>query len=413
MTLRDVRMRGFRHRTPVEEALAVLAARTPALGAERAHVREAGGRVAAEDVTARSSVPHFTRSAMDGYAVVAESTRNASSHAPVELAVLGAAYPGRPFAGVVRRGEAVRITTGAPLPEGADAVLMAEKAEEQTRDDGVFVRLGEAILPKKHVGEIGEDVRAGAVVVRRGRRLRPQDLGVLASVGTAEVLVVRRPRVRVLVTGDELLPPGSAPEGSRIVDSNSVVLEALVARDGGTVTRVEYVADGFESVKHAMGSADEDVLLVSGGSSVGPEDHAPHVLASVGELAVHGVAMRPGSPAGFGFLGARPVFLLPGNPVACLCAYEHFAGPSLRALGGRPRAWPHPKRSAALAAKIVSELGRVDYVRVRFEGERVLPIATSGASILSSTTRADGVVLVPAEVEGLAEGQCVEVLLYE
>jgi molybdopterin molybdotransferase len=162
-----------------------------------------------------------------------------------------------------------------------------------------------------------------------------------------------------------------------------------------------------------MESADEDVLLVSGGSSVGPEDHAPRVLAAIGELAVHGVAMRPASPAGFGFLGARPVFLLPGNPVACLCAYEHFAGPSIRAMGGRPRAWPHPTRRAALAASIASELGRVDYVRVRFEGERVVPIATSGASILSSTTLADGVVLVPAGLEGLAEGQCVEVLLYE
>lgn len=415
--MRDVRMRGFRERKSVEEALRALEGRTGALEPERVKVTEAAGRVLAEDVAAASSVPHFRRAAMDGWAVVGESTFGATSYAPVEIAIIGEARPGRPFAGSLGKGQAVRITTGAPVPEGADAVLMAERAEEEAVEGRAILRVAEPVAPGKHVGAVGEDVPQGAVVATRGRRLRPQDIGLLASVGVAEILVVRRPRVRIVITGDELLPPGSMPSGACIVDSNSVVLSALVRRDGAELVTVVRAVDRYEEVRDAIGGGSEDLVLVSGGSSVGPEDHAPLALAEIGEVTVHGVAMRPSSPAGFGFVPRgerpRPVFLLPGNPVSCLCAYEFFAGPTIRAMGGLSRAWPHPRLRARLATKIVSELGRMDYVRVKLEGDLVTPIMTSGASILSSTTRADGVVLVPAGLEGHAEGEEVEVFLYD
>ncbi|MFT3773396.1 MAG: molybdopterin molybdotransferase MoeA [Minicystis sp.] len=413
--MRDVRMRGFRERTSVPAALAVLEGRVGPLDAESVPLAEAAGRVAAEDVTARASVPHFARAAMDGFAVVGESTFGASAYAPIELSIRGDALPGRPFTGAILRGEAVRITTGAPIPEGADAVLMAEHADEIDRDGARIVRAREPVAPGKHVGAVGEDVRAGAVVVTRGRRLRPQDLGVLASVGVPAVSAVRRPRVRIVITGDELLPPGSTPEGPFIVDANSLMLEALARRDGAASVTIVRVRDRRELVREAIAGAGEEVVLVSGGSSVGPEDHAPIVLAEIGEVAVHGVAMRPSSPAGFGFFGEgrkQCAFLLPGNPVSCLCAYEFFAGPSIRALGGLPRAWPHARRACRVKSKIVSELGRTDYVRVKVEGDEVTPIMTSGASILSSTTRADGVVIVGEGEEGHGEGDRVEVLLY-
>ncbi|HVY44940.1 MAG TPA: gephyrin-like molybdotransferase Glp [Minicystis sp.] len=412
--MRDVRMRGFRARTPVADALLLLEARTGPLAAERVALAEADGRVAAEDVAAEVSVPHFARAAMDGFALRGESTFGASTQAPATLALVGASMPGRPFDGDVGPGEAVSIATGAPLPRGADAVLMAEHAEE--RDGGRTRRVVLAfapVAPKRHVGAAGEDIEVGARVVAAGRRLRPQDLGVLASVGVAEIAVVRRPRVRVLVTGDEILAPGARPDGARIVDANGPMLAALARRDGAARVDVVRAPDRRDAVRAAIADAECDVVLVSGGSSVGPEDHAPVVLAELGELLVHGVAMRPASPAGFGFVGARPVFLLPGNPVSCLAAYEFFAGPTIRALGGRRRAWPHPRVRGVLAAKIASELGRTDYVRVALDGGRVTPIMTSGASILSSTTRADGVVLVPADREGHAEGEAVEVLLYD
>ncbi|MCI0459428.1 MAG: molybdopterin molybdotransferase MoeA, partial [Gemmataceae bacterium] len=249
--------------------------------------------------------------------------------------------------------------------------------------------------------------------LRAGRVLRPQDVAVLASLGASPVAVHRRPTVGLIITGDELLPCGARPEGYRIVDSNSVMLAALVRRDGGLPSAPQLIPDRGETVRQALASATEDLVLVSGGSSVGLEDHAPRVLAELGELSVHGVALRPASPTGLGFLGERAVFLMPGNPVSCLCAYDLFGGRAVRRLGGRPGAWPYRSVRLPLAHKIASVVGRVDYVRVRVHEGTVEPLAVSGASILSSTTRADGFVLVPAESEGHAPGETVEVFLYD
>jgi molybdopterin molybdotransferase len=414
--VRDVRMKGFRERTSVDEALDVLARRVARLGAETVPVTRAAGRVAAADVAAAVDVPHFARAAMDGYALAGESTFGATSYAPVTVRVVGASMPGRPFGGAVARGEAASIATGAPVPDGCDAVLMAENAEEEEVGGVRWVKVSAPVAPHKNVGAVAEDVRRGTVVVATGRRLRPQDLAVLLSVGVGEVQVVRRPAARIIVTGDELLPPGSTPTGACIVESNSTMLTALCDRDGVASVVAVHVRDRRELVQEAMAAATEEVVLVTGGSSVGPEDHAPHVLAALGEVAVHGIAMRPASPAGFGFLGPerrRPAFLLPGNPVACLCAYEFFAGPTIRALGGLPREWPHRRRRCRVKQKIVSVLGRTDYVRVVVEGDEVTPLMTAGASIISSTTRADGVVIVASGLEGHGEGEWVEVLLYE
>jgi molybdopterin molybdotransferase len=191
------------------------------------------------------------------------------------------------------------------------------------------------------------------------------------------------------------------------------MLGALIERDGGELLPYEILPDDPECIRQALTGGEADVLLVSGGSSVGTEDHAPRLVAEHGSLDFHGISMRPSSPAGVGRVAGSLVFLLPGNPVSCLCAYEFFAGPTLRALGGRARAWPHRRVCLPLARKIASAIGRTDYVRVAIEAGRVLPIATSGASILSSTVRAAGCVIVPREREGMAEGAEVEVLLYD
>ena len=410
--MRDVRMRGFAQRMDVEEVDRLLRGhlerdgRAP-LGAEPVGLLDASGRVLAEAVEAGVDVPGFDRSAMDGYAVRGEDTFGASDYGPLTLDVVGEAYPGRPFGGSVASGQAVRIMTGAPIPRGADAVVMAEVCQEKRGR----VEVRDAVSPRKHVGPAGEDVRRGDVVLRAGRRLRPQDVGLLASIGVASVPCVRRPRVRLLVTGDEIVPPGELPEGARIADSNSPMLRALVGRDGGEVT-VEHLPDRRERIRRALAAPAADVILVSGGSSVGQEDHAPGLVAELGSLDFHGVAMRPSSPAGGGRVGDALVFLLPGNPVSCLCAYEFFAGPSIRVLGGRAWSWPHARVRLPLARKISSQVGRTDYVRVGIENGQVFPIATSGASILSSTVRAAGAVIVPRALEGMPEGAEVEVLLY-
>jgi molybdopterin molybdotransferase len=411
--MRDVRMRGFAERADVEEVERFLAERARRLAAEPVSVLACAGRVLAEDVTAEVDVPAFPRAAMDGYAVRGEESFGASDYDPLALRVVGEALPGRPFGGELGRGEAVRIMTGAPLPAGADAVAVAEVCEE--RAGTVLVR--DAVTPRKNVGAAGEDIRAGERVLRAGRWLRPQDAGLLASIGAASVPCVRRPLVRLVVTGDELLPAGSRPEGARIVDSNSVVLRALAARDGAVCLPFELLPDRPERIREALGDPEADVFLVSGGSSVGEEDHAPRLVAELGSLDFHGVSMRPSSPAGVGRLpgprGERFAFLLPGNPVSCLCAYEFFAGPTLRRFGGRSPQWPHRRRRLPLARKISSAVGRTDYVRVGIERGRVVPLSTSGASILSSTVRADGCVIVPRALEGMPEGAEVEVLLYD
>jgi molybdopterin molybdotransferase len=402
-------MRGFAERADVEEVERFLREHAAALPPESVPLLACAGRVLAEDVRAAVDVPGFDRAAMDGYAVRGEDTFGASAYDPVSLRVLGQTLPGAPFAGRVEPGTAVRVMTGAPLPEGADAVVMAEVTEER----GGRVEVGEPVAPRRNVGFAGEDIRAGDVVLRAGRRLRPQDAGLLASIGVSAARCVRRPRVRLVVTGDELLPAGSRPEGARIVDSNSVVLRALVERDGGELLPFSILPDDPEVIRAALAAGDADVVLVSGGSSVGTEDHAPRLVAELGSLDFHGVSMRPSSPSGVGRIGGRLVFLLPGNPVSCLCAYEFFAGPSIRALGGRSRDWPHRRVALPLARKIASAVGRTDYVRVAIEDGRVIPLATTGASILSSTVRASGCVIVPRELEGMPEGARVEVRLYD
>jgi len=293
------------------------------------------------------------------------------------------------------------------MPRGCDAVLPAEFVDGA----GSQVSALAAVSPEKNVGRCGEDVARGTTVLQRGRRLRPQDLGVLSSIGVAQVRAVRRPRVRLIVTGNELLPAGTPPAGYSIADANGPMLTALAERDGAVVERPQPVADDPDALLAAL-NADADIAIVSGGSSVGAEDFAPMLLSRHGELWVHGIAMRPSSPTGFGRLGRRLVFLLPGNPVSCLCAYDFFAGRAVRALGGRDKSWPYRPVVATLDRKISSQVGRLDYARVRLNDGRVEPLAIGGASVLSSTTRADGFVVVPEDSEGYAAGADVTVWLY-
>ncbi|MCH8922194.1 MAG: molybdopterin molybdotransferase MoeA, partial [Planctomycetes bacterium] len=366
------------------------------------------GRVLAGDVQSEVDVPGFDRSMMDGYALRAADTSGASGYNVLRLNVIGESLPGAAFDGRVDSQHAVRIMTGAPLPAGADAVLPAERVEV----DGTQILAAGEVSPGKHVGRRGEDVAKGDVVLTAGRVLRPQDIGVLSSIGWGEVPVIRRPLVRIVVTGNELLPPGTKPRDHKIADANSPMLAALIERDGGVAINPGIVSDEREAILSALRD-EADVVLVSGGSSVGQEDFAPTLLAEHGELAIHGIAMRPSSPTGMGTLDGRLVLLLPGNPVSCLCAYDFFAGRAIRALGGRSKDWPHRQITVPLTGKIVSVIGRLDYARVKLTDEGAVPLAISGASILSSTTRADGFVLVPPDSEGYPAGAEVQVFLYD
>jgi len=406
-------MQGFAHRHTVRAAMAWLDAQLHALDVDSVDLAAAAGRVLASPIVSAVDVPGFDRATMDGYAVIAASTEGATPYNRMSLTVLGNAFAGTPFTGTVGHREAVRIMTGAPIPAGCDAVLPAESADLEGpfgRGHYDVLAIGE-VSPGKNVGRRGEDVVAGTTLLTAGRRLRPQDVGVLSSIGLPRVPVVRQPRVRLVITGNELLPSGSPPHDFGITDANGPMLAALAARDGGLVDFPGLVRDDREAIRAAL-LADVDVVLVSGGSSVGIEDLAPMLLAEEGELAVHGIAMRPSSPTGMGRIGHRLVFLLPGNPVSALCAYDFFAGRAIRVLGGRSPEWPYRSFRGSLRRKISSPIGRLDYARVRITAGQVEPLSVSGASVLTSTTRADGFVIVPDDSEGFAAGSEIDVWLY-
>ena len=333
-------MHGFTRRHTVQEALSWLDAQLHTLDAEDVPLRAAAGRVLSTAVVSEVDVPGFDRATMDGYAVVAESTEGATPYNRIPLKVVGDALPASPFSGTVTRGEAVRIMTGAPMPSGSDAVLPAESVEAT---GGIFA-ISE-VSPQKHVGHRGEDIVRGTTLLESGRVLRPQDVGVMSSIGLATATVVRRPRVRLVITGNELLPTGLTPRDYHITDANGPMLAALADRDGAIVDFPGLVRDEPDALLEALGVfnarspepkdqspergqvghflldvPEPDVVIVSGGSSVGIEDLAPMLVAKHGNLAVHGIAMRPSSPTGRGTHGSRLVFLLPGNPVSALCA---------------------------------------------------------------------------------------------
>ena len=404
----DVRMRGFARRTSVAAAIEWLDPQVSPLAAEKVELAEAAGRVLPADIYSDVDVPGFDRAMMDGFALDAGSVEGAGPYNRLVLKVVGESYPGRPFAAGVQPGEAVRIMTGAPMPVGTNAVLPAELAESH----GERVWASGDVSPGKNIGRRGEDVPCGGLLLGAGRRLRPQDLGVLSSVGVGCLTVVRRPQVNIALTGDELLPAGTRPSDFNIADANGPMLAALVARDGGDIVQQRVVPDVRDQIAEAL-LHPADIVLVSGGSSVGQEDHVPLLVAELGELAVHGVAIRPSSPCGMGRINKSLVFLLPGNPVSCLCAYDFFAGRAIRALGGRDKGWPHQQGRGKLARKISSVIGRVDYARVMLVDGEIEPLAISGASILTSTTKADGFVIVPEGSEGYPAGAEVNVYLYD
>ena len=421
-------MQGFTRRHTVQEALSWLDARLRPLESEDVPLRDAAGRVLASAVISDIDVPGFDRATMDGYAVVADSTEGATPYNRIPLRVVGDAMPGSPFTRTVGRGEAVRIMTGAPIPSGADSVLPAESVDlslepglEPARTPDTIAAISE-VSPQKNIGHRGEDIVRGTTLLEAGRVLRPQDIGVMSSIGLATACLVCRPRVRLVITGNELLPTGSKPRDYQITDANGPMLAALAERDGAIVDFPGLVRDDPEAILAALGvfetqspepkAQSPDLIIVSGGSSVGIEDHAPMLLAKHGELAVHGIAMRPSSPTGMGTLGSRLVFLLPGNPVSALCAYDFFAGRAIRARGGRSKEWPYRAVRGTLTRKISSPIGRLDYARVKVHGGHVEPLSVTGASLLSSTTRADGFVIVEQDSEGYAAGSDVEVWLY-
>ncbi len=364
------------------------------------------GRVLAEKVTSTLDVPPFDSSGMDGFAVVAGPA--------AELNVIGEARAGRPFSGSVSPGQAVRISTGAVVPEGADAVVPLERTAT-ARESVSVPETG----PGENVRRAGEDIPLDAVVLQPGTTLGPAELGVAASVGRAELRCARQPRVAVLVTGDELTEPGAALAPGGIYSSNAFALAAQVERAGAELVARSTVPDDPKSTRAQLGAALEeaDVVIVSGGVSVGPHDHVKPALRELGvEECFWGVRLRPGKPTWFGTRGGTLAFGLPGNPVSAMVTFQLFVRPALAALQGAPS---HPPRtSARLAEAIERNPEREQAIRVRLlqsesnGGLEATPTTgAQGSHVLTSMVGADGLALIaPGEGEAAA-GERVEVEL--
>ncbi len=401
-------MRGFKKRSPVKEALDWVQSQSIDLAKETILIQNATGRILANDAISPLNIPGFDRSMMDGYAIIASDSQGASTYNQLQLQLVGQSMPGLGTNAIVSRGTAIKIMTGAPVPEGANAVLPAENVEL----DEPFVFVSESVAEGRNIGREGEDVTSGSTLLKQGRRLRPQDIALLASIGNKEVTVLKQLRISIIITGNEILPVGETPQGYQIVNSNGPMLESLSRRDGGIIVNSRIIPDNPELIRQAMLET-YDVLLITGGTSVGEEDRVPLLLAECGELAIHGVAMRPSRSTGMGRIGEQLIFLLPGNPVACLCAYDFFAGCFIRKYSGFSAKTPYSSELKPLKKKITSMIGRTDYARVRFSDDEVEPLAISGAGILTSTTEADGFIIIPADKEGYSAGTEVEVFLYD
>ena len=377
----------------------VLQAAAP-LPTEDVPVDDALGRVLAEEVSAAHAVPPFRNSAMDGYAV-------RSGNAGRDLLVVGESRAGRPADVAVGDGEAIRISTGAMVPEGADAVLQQELVE----DRGERITLLDEVAPGRNVREAGEDLAAGDEVLGAGTRLGPAELGVAVHAGRASVRCSRRPRVAVLATGDELVPAGEPLDPGQIHDSNRTTLAALARRDGAEVVLARVVPDNAAETRSAIEEALDaaDVVLLSGGVSVGPHDHVKPALADLGvEERFWRVALRPGKPTWFGVRGRTLVFGLPGNPVSAMVTFLLFARPALAALQG---AESPAARRVVLGERLMCHPDRDECVRVRLEDGKAFATGPQGSHVLRSMALADGLVVVPRGAgQALDAGTEVELL---
>lgn len=409
----------------VEEALRIFyeSFRVPALESEELPVMEVLGRVTWEDVISGADLPGFARSSMDGYAVIASDTYGATESLPAYLKVAGEVPMGEEAETPARRGHAIRISTGGMLPPGADAVVILEDTQpfgpreiEVTRP----VALGENVV------RAGDDIKEGETVLATGHRLRPQDLGALAGIGVTRLRVFRKPRVAIINTGNEIIDAAAEPKPGQIRDVNSYNLSGLVRQSGGEPALLGIYRDEYEPIRDAVekGLKAADVVALTGGSSVGAGDLAARVIDELGGpgVLVHGVAVKPGKPVIIGICNGKPVFGLPGHPVAVSVSFDIFMKPLLKRLSGEvdPLAAvgvpPVRVVRARMARNYSSSQGREDHIRVALEmrdGELWAKPVLGKSGLISTLVKAHGTVVVGLGRIGLEKGEWVEVSLFE
>lgn len=384
---------------------------------EKVPLLDALGRVAAADIAAGEDLPAFSRSTVDGFAVRSADTYGASEAVPALFSVAGEILMGQMATAKLAPGQAILIHTGGMLPPGADAVVMLEHSEQL--DDKTLLVSGN-VAPGENVVHRGEDISAGSAILTVGQTITARRIGLLAACGISEVPVAKRPRVAILSSGDEIVDIGQTPAVGQVRDINSYTVAAMLVEAGCQATRLGIVRDRYEDFLAVLrqAKADYDLIILSGGSSVGARDHAVRAIGALGSpgVLIHGIAMKPGRPTIFGLADQLPVFGLPGHPVAAITVCEELVKPAIRAMLGQPLAGRRLAINAALARNLASLPGRDDFVNVRLnrrsDGYRAEPILGK-SGLITSIAHADGTVHLPYDKSGLYDDEQVEVLLFE
>jgi molybdenum cofactor synthesis domain-containing protein len=401
-------MKPIKETIPLDEARQLIAeACRPIDRTERVRLVDANGRVAATDVQSTRDVPPFARAGMDGYAVRAEDTFGASRYDPKLLRVIEKVYTGMVPITTVDNGTATEIATGAPMPEGADAVVMVEETER----DGGDVRILTPVYPRQNVGRQGADIVVGQTVIAAGQVLNPSRIGALAALGTADVEVYARPIVAILSTGNEIADPGQELQPGQIYDINKFTLSTIIQEHGGVPATFSTAQDTIDALESAIDACMQcDVLVFSGGSSVGERDLILDVIGRKGEIVFHGIAVKPGKPTVFGMIGGKPMFGMPGYPTSCLSNAYMLLVPALRSiarLGPRLTATV----SVPLGQRIVSTTGRHQFYTVRLVDGHAMP-AFKASGDITSMSQADGYIEIPAQTDIVEKGEMVAVTLF-
>jgi molybdopterin molybdotransferase len=400
-------MRPLKRLIQIDEALSLIRKEIKAVA--RTEIRDlagASGRVSAEEIISQLDVPPFSRSAMDGYAVRASDTYGASKLKPVKLRLSEVLYAGSVPKKPVKKGECAEIATGAMLPKGADATVMVEDTERNGKD----IFLYDAVHPGQNVSKLGADITRGTKVISRGDLLNPSKIGALAAIGMDKIKVYSRPLVAVVPTGDEIAALGTKLKPGQVYNINSYTLSGVLSANGAEVRVLDIVGDSLRELRDLLKKNDDcDMIVFSGGSSVGERDIMVDLIEKSGRLVFHGVAMKPGKPTIFGVVGHQLVFGMPGYPTACLSNAYVILAPMIRLMAHLP---PEPPRSvpARMSKRVVSTTGRTQFLSVKLEGDVAHP-AFKESGAITSMAFADGYVIIPADVDLLEKDESVTVFL--
>jgi len=399
----------FRRLISKAEALDIIKTSiTPIERVESILLEDSYGRILAEDVIAAFNVPPFDRSAMDGYALKAQDTYGASNFSPKKLKLVGVEHAGECFEGELVSGECVQVATGSPMPRGADAVIMAE----DTKKIYDCIEVYHPVYPGANVSFKGEDIRKGDIAVQKGEQLSPGKIGAVAALGIGCVKVFAKPLVSIISTGSEVKPLESTLEPGEIYDINSYTLMSIVSSNGCIPKNEGIIPDDHEAIRKALRRATQnDVIVISGGSSVGVKDLLYDLVEEMGEVKFHGVQVKPGKPTLFGIINEKPIFCMPGNPTSCLSNAYIFLIPTLRKIARLPEAEPKTVK-AKMGARVVASSGREQVLTVKIEKGIAYPVFKKSGTI-TSMTNAEGYIVLPINIDTIEEGEEVEVTLLE